>query len=75
MIQDLGGYRLLLVTRVSVARWLPVKTGYHNFGLRLVSGYHWLLNLVTKIGYELAHLHRLPVTSGYQKIKIFLVTR
>ena len=28
-----------------VSGWLPVTTGYQNFGLRLVTGYHWLPNL------------------------------
>ena len=42
MIQDFGGYRSPLVTKILVTGWLPVTTGYHNFALRLVTGYHWL---------------------------------
>ena len=25
-----------------VSRWLPVTTGNQNFGLKVVTGYHWL---------------------------------
>ena len=41
----LSGYLLPLVTRIKVSRWLPVASGYHNFGLRLVTSYDWLSNL------------------------------
>ena len=34
MIQDLSDYRLPLVTRILLSGWLPVTTGYHNFGFR-----------------------------------------
>ena len=97
--------------------WLPVTTGYQNFGLRVVTGYHWYQNFSLRVvpvttGYQnviirvvtgnyrlpifwlrlvykvtrlntgyrlpsvtsLSHLSRLPVISGYQKIKILLVT-
>ena len=37
-----GGYRLPMVTRISVSGWLPVTTGYQNIGLKVVTGYHWL---------------------------------
>ena len=37
-----GGYRLPLVIRILVSGWLPVTTGYHNFGLKSVTGYQRL---------------------------------
>ena len=41
--------------------WLPVTTGYQNFGLRVVTGYHWLPGFGPQVS------NRLPsVTIDYQ---------
>ena len=46
-IQDSVGYRLPLATIILISGWLPVTTGYHNFGLTVVpvtkfDDLHWL---------------------------------
>ena len=70
MIENLVGYRLPLVTRILVSRWLPVTTVYQNFGLTVVSGYRWLQKFQTKGGYRLPLVtiisvsDWLPVTTG-----------
>ena len=70
MIQDSGGYRLQLVTRMLISGRLPVPTGNQNFVLRMVTGYQWLPEFWSQGGYR-SPLSRLLVTSGYQKIKKF----
>ena len=63
MIQDFGGYRLLLVTRILFqgGNRLPLVTiGYQPDLHPPVTGYHRLLAR--------------PISAGYQKIKIFLIT-
>ena len=68
MIQDFGGYRLSLVSRILVSGWLPVTTGYQNFGLRFVTGYHWSPNLTIFTGYHLLPIFWLRL--GYQVTRI-----
>ena len=42
--------------------WLPVTTGYQNFGLRVVTGYHWLLEFRSRIG------NRLPLVTKFDDL-------
>ena len=50
--------------------WLPVTTGYQNFGRWVVTGYHWLPEFGSQGGYQLPLVSRiwvsgwLPVTTG-----------
>ena len=53
MIHDLRGYRLPLVIRILVSGWLPVTTRYPNFGLMVVTSYHWLPEFWSQGGYRL----------------------
>ena len=53
-----GGYRLPLVTRISVSGWLPVTTGYQIGRYRPelhppVTGYHRLPECIILAGYRL----------------------
>ena len=68
MIQDFGGYRLPLVTRILALGWLPVTISYQNFGLRVVTGYHLLLEfgLWVVAGYD--WLPNLATLTGYHRL-------
>ena len=48
-----GGYRLPQVTRILVSRGLPVTSDNQNFGLRLITGYHWLPEFWSQGDYRL----------------------
>ena len=42
--------------------WLPVTTGYQNFGLRVVTGYHLLPEFGSQDGYQLPLVTRILVS-------------
>ena len=67
-IQDLVGYQLQPLTRILVSCWLPVTTNYQNFGLRVVTGYHLLLEfgLWVVAGYD--WLPNLATLTGYHRL-------
>ena len=73
------GYRLPLITIISDSGWLPVITGYHNFGLSFVTGYHWLPEFWTQVGFRLplvtiiSDSDLFPVTTGYHNFGLRLV--
>ena len=46
-------YQLPLVTRILVSGWLPLTTGYQNFGPRVVTDYHCLPEFQAQSGSRL----------------------
>ena len=56
--------------------WLPVTTGYHNFGLRVVTSYHWLpeLGLRFVTGYHWLPEFRFQVGYRLQLVTIISVS-